>query len=288
MGQVLGHLEPKIVWDIFEEITKIPRPSKKEEKIAAWVIQFAKDNGLEYNLDKLGNIVVRKPATAGMENRKGVVIQGHIDMVCEKNADVEHDFDTDPLKILIDGDWVKAQGTTLGADNGIGVAMGLAVLQSADVAHPPIEVLCTLDEETGLTGAIQLGTDLLKHADILINIDSEEDGAFTIGCAGGANTAATFKYEEDSVPSNHTAYEVTIKGLQGGHSGIEIHDGRANAIKLLNRVLWSFSMQYDLRLSYLKAGSAHNAIPREAFAVITIAKDHEAKFLESIKELQPS
>lgn len=286
MGQVLGHLEPKIVWDIFEEITKIPRPSKKEEKIAAWVIKFAKDNGLEYATDKLGNIVVRKPATAGMENRKGVVIQGHIDMVCEKNADVVHDFDTDPLKIMIDGDWVKAQGTTLGADNGIGVAMGLAVLQSKDIPHPPMEVLCTLDEETGLTGAIQLGTDLLKHADILINLDSEEDGAFTIGCAGGANTAATFRYEEDSVPAGHVAYEVTVKGLQGGHSGIEIHDGRANAIKLLNRALWNLSKKFDMRLSFFKAGSAHNAIPREAFAIVTVAKEQEAKFLEKIANIQ--
>lgn len=285
MGNVLGNLEPKIVWDIFEEITQIPRPSKKEEKIAAWVVKFAEDNGFEWQKDKLGNLVVRKPATPGMENRKAIVIQGHLDMVCEKNADVTFDFDNDPIQPWIDGDWVKAKGTTLGADNGIGLAMGFALMKSTDIPHPPLEVLCTLDEETGLTGAMQLGTDLMK-ADILINLDSEEDGAFTIGCAGGMNTAATYKYEEDAIPSNHVSYELSIKGLQGGHSGIEIHDGRANAIKLLNRILWNFIGNFDMRVSFLKAGSAHNAIPREAFAIITIAKDHENQFLQAVTEYQ--
>lgn len=283
MGNVLGNLEPKLVWDIFEEITQIPRPSKKEEKIAAWAVKFAEDNGFEWEKDTLGNLIIRKPATPGMENKKGVVVQGHLDMVCEKNSDVEFDFDNDPIQPWIDGDWVKAKGTTLGADNGIGLAMGLAIMKSNDIPHPAFEVLCTLDEETGLTGAMQLGTDLIK-SDILINLDSEEDGAFTIGCAGGMNTSATYKYEEDSIPSNHVAYEITLKGLQGGHSGIEIHDGRANAIKLLNRILWTFIGKYDLRLSSIKAGSAHNAIPREAFAVVTVAKDHESQMLQNITE----
>jgi dipeptidase D len=283
MGNVLGSLEPKSVWNFFEEITQIPRPSKKEEKIAAYIIDFAKKHGFEYKTDKLGNIVVRKPATPGMENRVPTVIQGHLDMVCEKNADVEFDFLTDPIQPWIDGDWVKAKGTTLGADNGIGLAMGLAVLASNDIPHPPMELLCTLDEETGLTGAVQLGTDLLNGR-ILINLDSEEDGAFTIGCAGGTNTSATFMYDEDAVPSGSVAYEVAIRGLQGGHSGIEIHDGRANAIKLLNRFLWTITKNLDVRISSIKAGSAHNAIPREAFAVVTLSPAIENQFREKVAE----
>ncbi len=283
MGNVLGNLEPKLVWELFEEITKVPRPSKREEKIAAWMVKFAEENNLEWQKDELGNLIIRKPATSGMEDKKGIVIQGHLDMVCEKNSDVEFDFDNDPLQVYIDGDWVKAKGTTLGADNGIGLAMGLALLKSTDIPHPYLELLCTLDEETGLTGAMQLGTDLIK-ADILINLDSEEDGAFTIGCAGGMNTSASYKYEMDAIPANHTAYAINLTGLQGGHSGIEIHDGRANAIKLLNRILWNYIDKYDFRISSFTAGSAHNAIPREAFAVVTVAKDDESKFLENIKE----
>ena len=283
MANVLGQLEPKQVWEIFEQITQVPRPSKKEEKILAWAINFAKENGFDYQQDKLGNLIIRKPATKGMENRKGIVVQGHTDMVCEKNADVEFDFNTDPIQLIIDGDWVKANGTTLGADNGIGLAMGLALMKSKDIPHPALEVLMTRDEETGLTGAIQLGTDLVK-SEILINLDSEEDGAFTIGCAGGTNTAATFRYDEDAIPSNHVAFNVSLRGMQGGHSGIEIHDGRANAIKLLNRVLWTIIRKFDVRISSIKAGSAHNAIPREAFAVISVAKDHEIQFLQNISE----
>jgi dipeptidase D len=283
MGNVLGNLEPKLVWELFEEITKVPRPSKKEGKILDWMKKFAEENNLEWQQDELGNLVIRKPATPGMENRKGVVIQGHLDMVCEKNSDVEFDFDNDPIQVYVDGDWVKAKGTTLGADNGIGLAMGLALLKSTDIPHPPLELLCTLDEETGLTGAMQLGTDLIK-SDILINLDSEEDGAFTIGCAGGMNTSATYKFEGEAVPENHVAYNINLTGLQGGHSGIEIHDGRANAIKLLNRILWTYTDKFDFRVASITAGSAHNAIPREAFATVTVAKADEQAFLDSIKE----
>ncbi|MGQ9819734.1 MAG: aminoacyl-histidine dipeptidase [Candidatus Kapaibacteriales bacterium] len=277
MGQVLGNLEPKIVWDIFEEITKHPRPSKKEEKIIAYVIDFAKKLNLPYKQDKLGNIVIKKQATAGMENRNGVVIQGHLDMVCEKNADVEHDFLNDPIQPYIDGDWVKAKGTTLGADNGIGVAMGLAVLASDNIQHPDLEVLLTLDEETGLTGAQQLGTDLLDGR-ILINLDSEEDGTFIIGCAGGINTSATFAYKDEPVPPNSIAFKIAIKGLKGGHSGLEINDGRGNAIRLLNRLLWNLSKRIDYQLSSFDGGNAHNAIPREAFATITLHQNNETNF----------
>ncbi len=283
MGNVLGNLEPKLVWELFEEITKVPRPSKKEGKILDWMKKFAEEHNLEWQQDELGNLIIRKPATPGMENRKGVVIQGHLDMVCEKNADIDFDFENDPIQVYIDGDWVKAKGTTLGADNGIGLAMGLALLKSKDIPHPPLELLCTLDEETGLTGAMQLGTDLIK-SDILINLDSEEDGAFTIGCAGGMNTAATYKFTGEPVPENHIAYNINLTGLQGGHSGIEIHDGRANAIKLLNRILWTFIDKYDMRIASVTAGSAHNAIPREAFAKVTIAKDDEQAFKDNINE----
>lgn len=283
MGNVLGNLEPKLVWEMFEEITKVPRPSKKEDKIAAWMIKFAEEHGFEHQEDDAGNIIIRKPASPGMENKKGIVIQGHLDMVCEKNADVEFDFDNDPIQVYVDGDWVKAKGTTLGADNGIGLAMGLALMISPDIKHPYLELLCTRDEETGLTGAMKLGTDLIK-ADILINLDSEEDGAFTIGCAGGINTSASFEYQDEPVPANHVPYEITLKGLQGGHSGIEIHDGRANAIKLLNRVLWEFNQKFDFRLAAINAGSAHNAIPREGFADVTVAKDDEDKFIKAVEE----
>lgn len=277
MGNILGNLEPKIVWEIFEEITQVPRPSKREEKIIAWAKNFAQKHSLEYKQDKLGNIVIKKKATSGMENRKGVVLQGHLDMVCEKNADVEHDFLNDPIKPYVDGDWVKAKGTTLGADNGIGVAMSLAVLASQDIAHPDVEVLLTLDEETGLTGAQQLGTDLLENK-ILINLDSEEEGTFIIGCAGGINTSGSFYYAAEPVQPNHFAYKVALKGLKGGHSGLEINDGRGNAIKLLNRFLWNLSKNIDYRLESFDGGNAHNAIPREAFATITFHQADEVKF----------
>ena len=281
MTKVLSGLSPQPVWDIFEEICQYPRPSKKEEKIANFIVNWAADNNFEVKKDKLGNIVVRKPATPGMENRMAVAIQGHIDMVSVKENNVIHDFDNDPIQPWIDGDWVRAKGTTLGADNGIGVAMGMAVMISKDIPHPQLELLCTLDEETGLTGAIQLGTDLLQ-ADILINLDSEEDDAFTIGCAGGMNTSGTYAYSADAVPAGSVAFELTIKGLMGGHSGIEIHDGRANAIKFLNRLIYNASDKFDLRISSLRAGSAHNAIPRDAFAIITIPENQKSEFLDFV------
>jgi dipeptidase D len=283
MGQVLGHLEPKAVWDIFEEICQYPRPSKQEEKIIGYIENFAKTNGLELIKDAFGNLILKKPATPGMENKKGVVIQGHIDMVCEKNADVEFDFENDPIQTWIDGDWVKAKGTTLGADNGIGVAMGMALMVSKDVPHPALELLCTLDEETGLTGAINLGAGLL-NAQILINLDSEEDGAFTIGCAGGINSIGTWEYKSETVPADSVAYEIAIKGLRGGHSGIEIHDYRGNGVKLLNRILWNFAKRYDLRVSSINGGNKHNAIPREAFAIVTLPKIHEEAFKLNISK----
>ena len=204
MGSVLGHLKPELVWYHFEEICKYPRASKKEEKIAEYVVSVGERLGLKVEKDKFGNIVIRKSATPGLENLKTVVLQGHIDMVCEKNRDVEHDFDKDPIYPYIDGDWVKAKGTTLGADNGIGVACALAVLEAKDVEHGPLECLFTLDEETGLTGASSLKKNWLK-ADILINMDSEDIGSIFIGCSGGKNTAATFKAKLEKTPRNYTS-----------------------------------------------------------------------------------
>lgn len=282
MANALKGIEPQLVWDYFEEICQHPRPSKREDKVAAYIEDWAKQNNFECLTDNTGNIVVRKPASPGMEDRKAIAIQGHIDMVCEKNSDVEFDFDNDPIQAYIDGDWITAKGTTLGADNGIGVAMGMA-LMTGDFAHPPIELLCTRDEETGLTGAMTLDPKILQ-ADILINLDSEEDGAFTIGCAGGINTGASFKYDADSVPENSVAYQIVLKGMQGGHSGIEIHDGRANALKFVNRFLYNAQQKFDLRLSSINGGSAHNAIPREAFADVTVPASQENDFLAFIKD----
>ena len=284
MGKILGHLEPKAVWNYFEEICQYPRPSKKEEKIAAYLVSWAKENKFETKRDKAGNIVVRKPATKGMEKRKPIAIQGHIDMVCEKNADVKFDFDKDAIQPWVDGDWVKAKGTTLGADNGIGVAMGMALMTSTNIAHPPLELLLTVDEETGLTGAIQLGKGMLD-AQILINLDSEEDGTFTIGCAGGQNTSALFNYKKDKYPANTIPYQIALKGMRGGHSGIEIHDGRANSLKLITRVLMNLTETFDVRLSSINGGNKHNAIPRESFAVVLVSRAKEKAFLKEIKKI---
>ncbi len=276
MGSVLGHLKPELVWYHFEEICKYPRPSKKEEKIAEYVVSVGNRLGLQTEKDKFGNIVIRKPATPGLENLKTVVLQGHIDMVCEKNRDVEHDFDKDPIYPYIDGDWVKAKGTTLGADNGIGVACALAVLEAKDVEHGPLECLFTLDEETGLTGASSLKKNWLK-ADILINMDSEDLGTIFIGCSGGKNTAATFKAKLEKSPRNYSSFELKVAGLKGGHSGLEIHVGRGNAVKILNRAIWSYSQENNIRLTEINGGNKHNAIPREAFAVVLVPKNDEKK-----------
>lgn len=278
-------LEPKLVWEIFDEITKHPRPSKKEEKIVKYIEDFAANLNLPVKKDKLGNMVITKPATPGMEGKKKVCIQAHVDMVTEKNRDVEFDFENDAIQTYIDGDWVKAKGTTLGADNGMGLAMGMAVLASDKVNHPEYELLCTLDEETGLTGAAQLGTDLLD-SDILINLDTEEDGHFTIGCAGGVNTNASMSYVSDTVPDDHKYYELGIKGLIGGHSGIEIHDGRANANKLLSRLLLILHKDYNIRLSTIDGGDKHNAIPRESFSKIAVPKSLDADFNSFLKEFE--
>jgi len=277
MGKVLGQLKPELIWNHFEEITKHPRPSKQEEKIVQYVLDFGKKLNLDTSRDKFGNILIRKPAAAGKENAKTITLQGHLDMVCEKNRGVEFDFENDPINVYIDDGWVKAKGTTLGADNGIGVAATLAVLESTNLEHGPIEALFTLDEETALTGASSLKKGWLK-GDILLNMDSEEEGVLYIGCAGGRNTQATFKFETEKAPKNYSSFEVRVEGLQGGHSGLEIHTGRGNAIKILTRLLWFYTKENKLRLAKIEGGNKHNAIPREAFAVVLVPKDNEKSF----------
>lgn len=283
MGNVLSHLKPELVWHHFEEICKRPRPSKKEEKIVEYVLSVGKRNGFETLTDSFGNIVIRKPATPGFENRKMITLQGHLDMVCEKNRDVEHDFDTQPIEPYIDGEYVKAKGTTLGADNGIGVAAALAVLEDKNLQHGPIECLFTLDEETGLTGASNLDKNILK-GDILLNLDSEEEGSFYIGCSGGKDTNLTISFSTETVPQDSLAFEVKVKGLRGGHSGLEIHTGRGNSIKILNRLLWMNYENLDLRLAKIEGGNKHNAIPREAYAIVTLPINKKDEFLNIVKE----
>ncbi|MEN6511211.1 MAG: aminoacyl-histidine dipeptidase [Chloroherpetonaceae bacterium] len=265
----LSQLEPKAVWENFEQLTKIPRPSKKEGKVLAYLADWAKKNNLEYKQDAAGNIVIKKPATKGMENLTPVALQGHVDMVCESNSGVVIDFDNDPIDAYVDGDFVKAKGTTLGADNGIGVAMGLAILASKDIPHPPIELLCTIDEETGLTGANRLEKDML-NAKILLNLDSEVEGAFTIGCAGGVNTFGSYDYKADAVPTEAKTFQITVTGCQGGHSGLNISDERANAIVMLSRIILRLTRKVNARLVSFDAPGKHNAIPREAKATVMI------------------
>ena len=262
-------LKPASVFHYFAEICKVPRPSKKEEKIIAYLQNFAKEQGLESKTDEAGNILIKKPATPGKENLKTVILQSHIDMVCEKNSDSNHDFLNDPIETYIDGEWLKAKGTTLGADNGIGMAAQLAVLAADDIEHGPIECLFTVDEETGLTGAFALKEGFMD-GDILINLDSEDEGELFIGCAGGANTTAEFAYEEIDAPQDYFFFNVAIKGLTGGHSGDDINKNRANANKLLNRFLTQLSAKYDMYLCEIDGGNLHNAIPRDARALCAV------------------
>lgn len=282
MGIILGGLKPELLWNHFEEICSIPHPSRKEQKLAQYVLGFAKNNNLEFETDDFGNIVIRKPATPGFESKIPVVLQGHLDMVAEKNNDVTHDFDKDPIQPYVDGDWVKAHGTTLGSDNGIGVAAALAVLESKDLQHGPVEALFTLDEETGLNGAQALKPGFLKSK-ILINLDSEEDGAFYIGCSGGQNTFVKFTFKPSEVPANTIPFEIKVKGLKGGHSGLDINTGRGNSIKLMARLLHELNYKFGVRLVSINGGSKHNAIPRETFSIIRVAKKNAHDVLSYVE-----
>ena len=269
-------LKPASVFHYFEEVCQVPRPSKKEEKIRTYLVNFAVSHGLEYQMDEAGNVLIRKAAFPGKENLKKVVLQSHMDMVCEKNRDTVHDFEKDPIETYVDGEWLKAKGTTLGADNGIGVATQLAVLADKDMVHGPLECLFTVDEETGLTGAFALKEGFMS-GDILINLDSENEGELFIGCAGGAGTTATFPCPMVKAPEGYFFFRVAVKGLTGGHSGDDINKNRANANKLLNRYLMQLMDRYDLHLCEIDGGNLHNAIPREAHAVCAVPmKDKES------------
>lgn len=269
-------MKPASVFRFFEEICQVPRPSKREEKIIAYLQAFGQKHGLETRTDEAGNVLIKKPATPGRENLQTVVLQSHIDMVCEKNSDVAHDFLTDPIETVVDGEWLKAKGTTLGADNGIGVAAELAVLAADDIEHGPLECLFTVDEETGLTGAFALKPGFMS-GDILINLDSEDEGELFIGCAGGANTTAEFTYRPEPVPQDFFFFSVAVKGLTGGHSGDDINKGRANANKLLVRFLSVLASKYPMYLCQIDGGNLHNAIPREAYALCAVPmKDKES------------
>ena len=278
----LEKLKPEAVWSHFEKICTLPRPSKKEEKISEFILQFGRNHHLETLQDQVGNILIRKPASKGKENLKSIILQSHMDMVCEKNSDVRHDFEHDPISPVIDGEWVRAEGTTLGADDGIGIATQLAILESDEIVHGPLECLFTVDEESGMTGAHGIDPDLLESS-ILINLDSEDEGELFIGCAGGIDTLATFRYKEAKIPSHSVAFKISVTGLKGGHSGDEIDKGLGNSNKILTRILWHARQLYKSRLNTFDGGNLRNAIPREAFAVITMKERFASEFERSVQ-----
>ncbi|WP_316811729.1 aminoacyl-histidine dipeptidase [Pedobacter heparinus] len=277
------NLEPKALWNNFAALNAIPRASKKEAQVIAFMLSFGKQLGLETNKDHIGNVVIKKPATEGMETRQTVILQAHLDMVHQKNSDSHFNFDTEGIQMYIEGDWVKARGTTLGADNGIGVATIMAVLQATDLAHPAIEALFTIDEETGMTGAKELDPSNLSGK-ILLNLDTEEDTELTIGCAGGIDSTTIYRYQHRPIAKESIAFQVSITGLIGGHSGMDIHKGRANANKLMNRLLYNGNKVLDLQLSTLEGGSLRNAIPRESVAVVAVSANQKAAFLSFIAD----
>jgi dipeptidase D len=269
MNDKILELEPRTMWKHFAALNAVPRPSKKEDRVIAFMQDFGNSLGLETRVDEVGNVIIRKPASPGMEDRVTIVMQGHLDMVHQKNADTDFDFDSQGIQMYVDGDWVKARGTTLGADNGIGVASIMTILASDDVPHPAIEALFTIDEETGMTGAKGLKGGLLS-GDILLNLDSEDDKEITIGCAGGIDVTATGTYTQEQSGREGAAFLLSVKGLSGGHSGMDIHLGRANANKLINRLLFLSARQFDVRIGSIDAGGLRNAIPRESFATVMI------------------
>lgn len=268
----IRQLNPKALWNNFHRIAQVPRPSGKKDEIGRFLVGFGQSLGLETLQDEIGNVLIRKPATPGMENRKAVILQAHMDMVPQKNSDVQHNFEKDPIKAYIDGEWVKAQSTTLGADNGIGLAAALTLLESKDIPHPDLEVFVTVDEETGMFGAFGLQPNFLQ-GEILLNLDSEDEGELYVGCAGGLDANITFRYREEAVPEGDVALKVSLTGLKGGHSGMDIVLQRANANKLMFRFLREAVAEYEARLASIDGGSLRNAIPREAFAVITVPAD---------------
>jgi dipeptidase D len=284
MSSEIRALEPKELWNKFADLNAVPRPSKKEERVIKFLRDFGEALGLETIEDEIGNVIIRKPATKGMESRKPIVMQSHLDMVHQKNNDTVFDFDTQGIEMHVEGDWVKAKGTTLGADNGLGVATIMAILESDTIAHPSLEALFTIDEETGMTGAKGLKGGLLK-GEILLNLDTEEDDEIGVGCAGGVDVTATRSYNEEETPEFKIGYLITVKGLQGGHSGMQIHEGLGNANKLMNRLLFDGFENFGLRISEIDGGSLRNAIPRESNAKVAIDIVHQDTFESEIQQL---
>jgi len=265
MSEAVRQLQPQALWNHFADLNAVPRPSKKEERVIQFMLDFGKSLGLETIKDHIGNVIIKKAATSGMENKQTIVMQSHLDMVHQKNADTQFEFEKEGIKMLVESDWVRADGTTLGADNGIGVATIMALLSSKDIAHPPIEALFTIDEETGMTGALELKGGMLSGS-ILLNLDTEEDTELTIGCAGGIDLTAKGDYKQLETPTNATLYKLSITGLNGGHSGMDIHLGRGNANKLMNRVLFELTKHFQIQVCSVDGGGLRNAIPRESFA----------------------
>ena len=278
MIQDIRNLEPENLWNKFADLNAVPRPSKKEDRVIQFMKNFGQNLGLETFEDEIRNVIIKKPATKGMESRKTVVLQGHLDMVHQKNNDTVFDFETQGIDMYVDGDWVRARGTTLGADNGLGVAMIMAILESADIAHPAIEALFTIDEETGMTGALNLKGGILA-GEILLNMDTEEDDEIDIGCAGGIDVTANRNYELEPTPEDAVGYIITVKGLNGGHSGMDINKGLGNANKIMNRLLFDGFENFGLQISEINGGSLRNAIPRESNAKIIVAGIYDEQFV---------
>lgn len=277
------NLEPNGLWNHFADLNAVPRPSKKEERIIQFMLDFGKNLGLETKKDRIGNVIIKKPATPGMEDRQTIVMQSHIDMVHQKNADTIFDFETQGIDMFVDGDWVRAKGTTLGADNGIGVAAIMAVLASTDIAHPAIEALFTIDEETGMTGAMEIEPGNITGT-ILLNLDTEDDDELSIGCAGGIDTNTTMNVSMEALPADFVCFEIELRGLLGGHSGMDIHLGRGNANKMMNRLFYHLMSLVDLRLHALEGGSLRNAIPRESTAWVAVPKSEKTVFIDEYQK----
>ena len=289
MNQEIEQLEPTKIWNNFSKLNAVPRPSKKEEKVIEFMLNFGRSLQLETFKDEVGNVIIRKGASTGMEDRKPITLQSHLDMVHQKNSATDFNFDTQGIEMYVDGDWVRAKGTTLGADNGMGVAAIMSLLESSDIPHPPLEALFTIDEETGMTGAMGLKGGILR-GQILLNLDTEEDDEIDIGCAGGIDITATRDYEEETVPEGSIAYAISVKGLHGGHSGMDIHRGFGNANKIMNRLLFKSTEEFGIGVSQIDGGSLRNAIPRESFATVVLSadrkEDFEVKMSEWIKEIK--
>lgn len=283
MSTEVRNLEPKALWNKFADLNAVPRPSKKEDRVIQFMKDFGNNLGLETFEDEIRNVIIRKPATKGMEDRKPIVLQGHLDMVHQKNNDTIFDFDTEGIQMYVDGDWVRAKGTTLGADNGLGVAAIMAILESTDIAHPAIEALFTIDEETGMTGALNLKGGILQ-GEILLNLDTEEDDEIDIGCAGGIDVTAKRNYNIEETPDGSVGYTITVKGLNGGHSGMDIHKGLGNANKIMNRLFFDSFENFGLQISEINGGSLRNAIPRESVAKVIVAEMYNDVFLFEMQE----